>query len=111
MNIGSKVVCVDDAFRADIKAIYKQLPVKDNTYTVRQVFLGREKMVKGNETATVGILLEELVNPQDPFHVSFQELGFSAERFREVEEQRSTEYSEAHLVGGKTIETPELVPL
>jgi hypothetical protein len=34
----------------------------------------------------VGLLLEELVNPPDPFHVGKQELGFSSERFAPLEE-------------------------
>jgi hypothetical protein len=34
----------------------------------------------------VGLLLEEIVNPPDPFHVGKQELGFSSERFAPLEE-------------------------
>jgi len=68
MMKGQKVVCVNDTFEAFVKAVYKQLPVKGKTYTIRQVFLGRERIVKGGDSATVGLLLEELVNPPDPFH-------------------------------------------
>jgi hypothetical protein len=50
------------------------------------VFLGREKVVRGGDTATVGLLLEELQNPPDPFHAGQQELGFSSERFAPLEE-------------------------
>ena len=50
---GQKVVCTNDSFTAVIRAIYKQLPVKGNTYTIREVFLGREKVVKGGDSATV----------------------------------------------------------
>ena len=78
---GQKVVCINDTFKDFIRAIYRQLPVKGETYTIREVFLGREKIVKGGETATVGILLDELVNPPDPFHAGRQELGFTSERF------------------------------
>ena len=60
--------------------------MKDNIYTIREVFLGREKIVKGGDTATVGLLLEELVNPKDPFHQGEQELGFTSERFAPMEE-------------------------
>ena len=42
---GQKVVCTNDSFTAVIRAIYKQLPVKGSTYTIREVFLGREKVV------------------------------------------------------------------
>jgi hypothetical protein len=83
---GQKVVCINDTFTPTIRALYKQLPVKDNIYTVREVFLGREKIVKGGDTATVGLLLEELTNPPDPFHQGEQELGFSSERFAPLNE-------------------------
>lgn len=83
---GQKVVCINDTFNDFIRAIYLQLPVKGETYTIREVFLGREKIVKGGESATVGILLEELVNPPDPFHAGKQELGFTSERFAPLEE-------------------------
>jgi hypothetical protein len=83
---GQKVVCINDTFSGFVKAVYKQLPVKGNTYTIRQVFLGREKIVKGGDSATVGVLLEELVNPPDPFHAGKEELGFSSERFAPLEE-------------------------
>jgi len=83
---GQKVVCINDAFSATIRALYRELPVKDNIYTIREVFLGREKIVKGGDTATVGLLLEELTNPPDPFHQGEQELGFSSERFAPLNE-------------------------
>jgi hypothetical protein len=83
---GQRVVCINDSFNEFVKAVYQQLPVKGNTYTIREVFLGREKIVKGGDTATVGLLLVELTNPPDPFHVGKQELGFSSERFAPLEE-------------------------
>ncbi len=83
---GQKVVCINDSFSEFIRALYRELPVKDNIYTVREVFLGREKIVRGGDTATVGLLLEELTNPPDPFHQGEQELGFSSERFAPLNE-------------------------
>ncbi|HXA14661.1 MAG TPA: hypothetical protein VNW23_05995 [Opitutaceae bacterium] len=88
---GQKVVCINDTFPQFIRAIYAQLPVKGNTYTIREVFLGREKVVKGGDTATVGLLLVELNNPPDPFHAGKEELGFSSERFAPLEELPSEE--------------------
>ena len=44
-------------------------------------------MVKGGDSATVGLLLNELTNPPDPFHQGKQELGFSSERFAPLEEK------------------------
>ena len=86
MMKGQKVVCINDVFNGFVKAVYKQLPEKGKTYTIRQVFLGREKIVKGGDSATVGLLLEELLNPPDPFHAGKEELGFSSERFAPLEE-------------------------
>ena len=83
---GQQVVCINDTFNGFVRSVYKQLPDKGKTYTIREVFLGREKIVKGGDSATVGLLLGELVNPPDPFHVGKQELGFSSERFAPLEE-------------------------
>jgi hypothetical protein len=83
---GQKVVCINDDFSEFVRAVYAQLPVKGRTYTIREVFLGRERIVKGGDSATVGLLLHELVNPPDPFHAGGEELGFSSERFAPLEE-------------------------
>jgi hypothetical protein len=98
---GQKVVCINDAFPQFIHAIYTQLPVKGKTYTVREVYLGREKVVKGGETATVGLLLEELNNPPDPFHADAEELGFASERFAPLEElpAEENEVEEEAVIG------------
>lgn len=98
---GQKVVCVNDTFSEFVKAVYKQLPDKGKTYTIREVFLGREKIIKGGDSATVGLLLEELVNPPDPFHVGKQELGFSSERFAPLEElpAEEAEVGEEEAIG------------
>jgi hypothetical protein len=96
---GQKVVCINDTFSPAIRALYKQLPVKDTIYTVREVFLGREKIVKGGDTATVGLLLEELTNPRDPFHQGEQELGFSSERFAPLNELPDEEVEAETAVG------------
>lgn len=97
---GQRVVCINDSFSQFVRALYKQLPVKDKTYTIREVFLGREKIVKGDDTATVGLLLEELHNPPDPFHVGQQELGFSSERFALLDELPDEENVEEEVAAG-----------
>lgn len=97
---GQKVVCINDSFTQFVRAMYKQLPVKGKTYTVREVFLGREKVVKGGESATVGLLLEELHNPPDPFHAGQQELGFSSERFAPLEEIPDEETADEEVAAG-----------
>ncbi len=96
---GQKVVCVNDSFSEFVRAIYKQLPIKGDTYTIREVFLGREKVVKGGDSATVGLLLAELHNPPDPFHQGQQELGFSSERFAPLEELPDEEAEAEEAVG------------
>ncbi|MFT3868188.1 MAG: hypothetical protein QM715_06775 [Nibricoccus sp.] len=97
---GQRVVCINDSFSQFVRALYKQLPVKDKTYTIREVFLGREKIVKGDDTATVGLLLEELHNPPDPFHAGQQELGFSSERFALLDELPDEENVEEEVAAG-----------
>ncbi|MEY2880017.1 MAG: hypothetical protein RLZZ15_2397 [Verrucomicrobiota bacterium] len=97
---GQRVICVNDVFSATVRALYKQLPVKDNIYTVREVFLGREKIVKGGDSATVGLLLAELTNPPDPFHQGKQELGFSSERFAPLNELPPEEVEEEAVIHG-----------
>jgi hypothetical protein len=102
---GQKVVCTNDTFTAVVRAIYQQLPRKGDTYTIREVFLGRERIVKGGDSATVGLLLHELVNPPDPFHKGGEELGFSSERFAPLEEAPIEEeevLEEAEIGAGKT---------
>jgi hypothetical protein len=91
---GQKVVCINDEFSEFIRALYAQLPVRGKTYTIREVFLGREKIIKGGDSATVGLLLEELANPPDRFHEGRQELGFSSERFAPLEEIPAEEEEE-----------------
>lgn len=97
---GQKVVCINDSFPQFVRALYKQLPVKGKTYRVREVFLGREKIVNGGETATVGLLLDELHNPPDPFYAGKQELGFSSERFAPLEELPDAENVEEEVAAG-----------
>jgi hypothetical protein len=96
---GQKVVCINDTFTPVILALYKQLPVKGDVYTIREVFLGREKIVRGGDSATVGLLLEELKNPPDPFHQGKQELGFSSERFAPLEELPEEQAQEEEAIG------------
>lgn len=91
---GQRVVCINDTFTELVRIMYTQLPIKGDTYTIREVYLGREKIVKGGDSATVGVLLEELHNPPDPFHAGQQELGFSSERFAPLEELPAEEEEE-----------------
>ncbi|MBK8090444.1 MAG: hypothetical protein IPK32_00190 [Verrucomicrobiaceae bacterium] len=88
---GQKIVCIDDEFAPWVYDLYRMLPKKDTTYTVRAVGVGRSNpKFEVNDDAEIKmtdaefdmlILLEELRNPEDPHSSVKQELGFRAERF------------------------------
>jgi len=83
---GQKVVCINDQFEAWVYKLYAELPKKDNTYTVREVYIGKQDL-KDKDGGSVGITLKEIKNPIDPTCKSGpQELGFNGERFAPLEE-------------------------
>ena len=89
---GQKVVCINDTFTAHVRAVYREFPVKGKVYVVRSVFLGRSKLTNakpGSSDGEVGVLLVGVNNPPDPIHMGGQELGFSSERFRPLEEVKA----------------------
>jgi len=86
MNVGQKVVCIDDRFDAVALALYTAFPVKGVTYVVRDVQLGIRTDCK---TGDVSLLLVGVMNPHATSRAGL-EFGFSADRFRplsEVQEQ------------------------
>lgn len=85
MCVGQRVACVDGDFPAWVAQIYKQLPIKDEIYTIRAVCMRREDP-QNSEMATVALLLKEILNPPDPSHVGKDELAFKSERFVPLEE-------------------------
>jgi hypothetical protein len=86
MQVGKQVVCVDDRFPKPLRKYYLNLPIKDKTYTVRAVFIGRGVMHPAAETTSgeIGLLLEGLFNGTDPRHKHKRELGFNSARFRSL---------------------------
>lgn len=102
---GQKVVCINDNFSPMVKELYNALPIKDVTYTVRDVLMGRMKLctldkdgkiiknLKPEDSADIAIRLVELVNGEDPFCAG-QELSFKAERFAEMEEKTEESVNE-----------------
>ncbi len=107
MQVGKKVVCVNDSFSALVRHLYRMLPVKDGVYTVRATTLGRDQVAlpghkigdgAASDSVTVRILLEELHNDPDPTHKHGEELGFNAERFREIDEVSDVEVQAGELV-------------
>ncbi|MDZ4289595.1 MAG: hypothetical protein U0984_16640 [Prosthecobacter sp.] len=105
---GQRVVCINDDFEPWVYDLYRALPKKDKTYTIRAVAAGRsnpkfavnddaELQLTGAEF-DIMVLLKELNNPDDPHSSVKQELGFRAERFAPLEED-SEEAEDAELVG------------
>lgn len=105
---GQRVVCIDDSFEPWVFDLFKALPKKNSIYTVRSVKPGRSNpsfVVDEDANLSIGaadfdilILLEELVNPDDPHSSIQQELGFRAERFAPLQEDLE-ENEEVELVG------------
>lgn len=105
---GQRVVCIDDSFEPWVFDLYKSLPKKNSIYTVRSVKSGRSNprfVVDDDANLSIGaaeydilILLEELINPDDPHSSIRQELGFRAERFAPLQEDLE-ENEEVELVG------------
>ena len=109
MKVGQQVVCINDDFAPWVFDLYKNLPKKDATYTIREIRLGRSSPTfKVDEDSCdlkiVGakfddlLLLEELTNPNDPHSSVPQELGFKGERFAPLLGS-SQEEEEVVLVG------------
>ncbi len=98
------MVCVDDQFPRPLAKYYINLPMKDNTYTVRAMFIGRGVMHPAGEIAhgEIGLLLEELVNGMDPRHKYRQELGFNSARFRPLTDSDASADDEEELVRVRT---------
>ncbi|MBL9130684.1 MAG: hypothetical protein JNG86_05765 [Verrucomicrobiaceae bacterium] len=104
---GQKVVCINDEFAPWVYDLYRALPKKDKVYTVRAVGAGRSNpKFAVNEDAEIKmtdaefdllILLEELLNPEDPHSSVKQELGFRAERFAPMLEEDVEEEAEAWI--------------
>lgn len=105
---GQRVVCINDDFEPWVYDLYRSLPKRDKTYTIRAVAAGRSNpKFAVNEDAElqltgaefdIMVLLKELNNPDDPHSSVKQELGFRAERFAPLQED-SEEEEEAELVG------------
>ncbi len=109
MQVGQKVVCVDDRFPNPLAKYYTNLPVKGTTYTVRAVYLGRAIMhgKAGASDGEIGILLVELKNPPDPRNKYGQELGFNSIRFRPLDELKDSTENEHEQERELIFVTPE----
>ncbi len=76
MQVGAIVVCVDDSFSAEAMSQLKQIPKKDNYYTIREIV--------DRPNGSVGVLLEEISNPPRNTVDGNVEPKFKSDRFREM---------------------------
>jgi hypothetical protein len=95
---GQKLACINDDFSATIRRLYRQLPRKDEIYTVRDVRIGRLNVTSGaggDNTISYLVLLEELHNPDDPYmrEGAGEEMGFRSDRFAPLEELVDSEFA------------------
>ena len=96
MNVGQKVVCIDDSIKPEafLGTItnFQQWVKKDVVYTIRDIL--------HNDDIVTGILLKEIVNK--PVYIKLinreQEPAFATWRFRELEEEYLEETIEEELV-------------
>jgi hypothetical protein len=107
---GQKVVCINDQFEPWVYDLYRALPKKGRTYTIRAMSVGRSNpKFSVNDDAELKltdaefdilVLLKELQNPEDPHSSVKQELGFRSERFAPLEEDTEEVEDEAEeLIG------------
>lgn len=97
-DVGQKVVCINDDFSATVRHIFKQLPLKDEIYTVRDVRIGRSQVTSGgggSNGVSYLVLLQELKNPDDPYMAdgASEEMGFRSDRFAPLEELEDSEHT------------------
>jgi hypothetical protein len=83
MKEGQKVVCVDDAAPAHLRAHYTSWIRKGTVYVIRGVFLGVD--YQSASPGEVGVYLLGLHNPKSNVP-PFPERGFNSQRFRPIED-------------------------
>jgi len=89
-EIGQKVVCVDGKFPDSVLQIYLQLPIEDKVYVGRDVRPGVNEdvlLMDMHVKHEPSLLLIGLYNPCNNRGI---EAGFSATRFRSLEELKQT---------------------
>ena len=106
MEIGQKVVCVDDSIKPGkeefVRIAYPQWVTKGKTYTIRDI-------IDNNDIVT-GIVLKEVINGSIYIHLinDYQEPAFRANRFRELDEfedlEETEEEQETVLIEGEIYE-------
>ena len=108
-EIGQKVVCVDDAFSAEISEMVSELPKKGLVYTIREISRGRKSAQPGGRLTMI-LRLEEIVNaPEDRPGFAPEEPGFRSCRFRPLVEFKASADAEQVNVDVRTAQP--LVPI
>ena len=106
-QVGQRIVCVNDTFDARQRATIPNLPVKDEVYTVRDVF-----QVTRNQTASGiwAVHLRELTNPDlpHPSGLGTFEPSFAAERFAPQAEDEAVSRRELDVMLRELVEEHEL---
>lgn len=82
-----KVICINDEFRPDILSLFRELPVKDCIYTVRDAFTTRNGPAYH---------LKEIVNPKVELDGMYFEPSFHQNRFVDLVEEYSEIKIEEH---------------
>lgn len=87
-EIGQKVVCMDEDYPDWAFELYRKIPIKGHTYTIRKVTIGRSDIEdQGTDSLVFCFLFDEIQNPIDPyFKGGKQELGFNESHFMTLEE-------------------------
>jgi hypothetical protein len=85
MNVGQKVVCVDEAAPFHLRQHYTTWIKKGTIYVVRGVFLGVD--YQSSNPGEVGVYLLGIHNPLSNV-APYPERGFNAQRFRPIEENK-----------------------
>lgn len=87
-----KVICINDEFNPNVAVLFKQLPVKDHIYTIRDSFTTRNGPAYH---------LVEIRNPKIELNGMFFEPSFHQDRFVDLEDEYNqikvyeTEFAEA----------------
>lgn len=95
MNIGQRVVCVNDIFAPNLARHYRELPIRDHIYTIRHMEPGGTTLTGRYNNSTTAVLLEELHNP-DPGINGGRELGFDQRRFSPIEAVTEVDFAHAN---------------
>lgn len=90
VQVGSKVVCINDDFEDKILLFYTHLPIKNNVYTIRDMSVG---ISINGEAGEISVTLQEFANPSSEIS-PYPERGFNVERFCEIEPPAEVEAEE-----------------